>query len=85
MIKTLMSPGELVALPDAVPIDTRAPEAFAAGHIPGAVNLHEIFTYLATSDREGLERLRGTFASAFALAGLSGAETVTCSPLSYRR
>ncbi len=75
MSKTLISPAELAAMPDAVAIDTRAPEAFAAGHIPGAVNLHEIFTYLATSDAEGLATLRGTFAKAFASAGLSGAET----------
>lgn len=75
MVKTLISPAELAAMPDAVPIDTRAPEAFAAGHIPGAVNLPEIFTYLATSDAEGLAKLRGTFAQAFASAGLSGAET----------
>ena len=31
-------------------IDTRAPEAYAAGHIAGAVNIHDIFTYLATID-----------------------------------
>lgn len=75
MVKTLISPAELAAMADAVPIDTRTPEAFAAGHIPRAVNLHEIFTYLATSDAEGLAKLRGTFAEAFASAGLSGAET----------
>lgn len=52
MTSVLISPAELGAMPqdDIVIIDTRAPEAFAAGHIPGAVNLHDIFTYLATSD-----------------------------------
>jgi thiosulfate/3-mercaptopyruvate sulfurtransferase len=55
-------------------IDTRAPEAYAAGHIPGAVNLHDIFTFLATSTKEGLQELRGKFADAFGAAGLSGEE-----------
>ena len=26
-------------------IDTRNPDAYGAGHIPNAVNVHEIFTY----------------------------------------
>lgn len=76
--KVLISPAELAEMQAAggvVVIDTRAPDAFAAGHIPGAVNLHEIFTYLATSTPEGLAALRETFASAFGAAGLSGAET----------
>jgi thiosulfate/3-mercaptopyruvate sulfurtransferase len=55
-------------------IDTRAPEAYAAGHIPGAVNIHDIFTFLAMSSKEGLEELRGRFAEAFGAAGLSGEE-----------
>ena len=58
-----------------VVIDTRAPEAYAAGHIPGAVNVHEIFTYLATSTPEGMSELKQKFADAFAKAGLTGAET----------
>lgn len=60
---------------DIVIIDTRAPEAFAAGHIPGAVNLHDIFTYLATSDAAGMEELTQKFADAFGAAGLDGAKT----------
>ena len=74
----LMTPAELAAaLPggDIVVIDTRAPDAYAAGHIPGAVNLHDIFTYLATSTPEGMAALRSKFADAFAAAGLSGTET----------
>ncbi len=58
-----------------VVIDTRAPEAYAAGHIPGAVNVHEIFTYLATSTPDGMSELKQKFADAFAKAGLTGAET----------
>jgi thiosulfate/3-mercaptopyruvate sulfurtransferase len=58
-----------------VVIDTRDADTYAAGHIPGALNMREIFTYLATSTAEGLEALKATFAEAFGAAGLSGAET----------
>ncbi len=78
--KVLVTPAELQAMmgPDMVIIDTRSPDAYAAGHIPGAVNVHEIFTYLATSTPEGMAELRGKFAAAFGAAGLSGAETAVC-------
>ena len=56
-------------------IDTRAPEAYAEGHIEGAVNLHDIFTFLATSDAAGLDELKTTFATAFGAAGLDGEKT----------
>ena len=74
----LISPAELDVLVKAEPvvvIDTRDADTFAAGHIPGAVNLREIFTFLATSTAEGLTELKGTFAKHFGAAGLSGAET----------
>jgi len=58
-----------------VVIDTRNPDAYGAGHIPNAVNVHEIFTYLATSTPEGMQELKTKFADAFGAAGLSGAET----------
>ena len=58
-----------------VVIDTRSPDAYAAGHLPGAVNVHEIFTYLAMSTPEGMAELKQKFAQAFAAAGLTGAET----------
>ena len=74
----LISPAELVALQAETPvvvIDTRDPDTYAAGHIPGAVNLREIFTYLATSSPEGLKELESTFAAALGAVGLSGKET----------
>lgn len=74
---TLISPEQLHGMIDSLPtviIDTRSPEAYAAGHIPRAVNIHDIFTYLATSDAEGMEALKGKFADAFGAAGLSGEE-----------
>ena len=75
---TLISPDQLAALQAAGPvvvIDTRDADTYAAGHVPGAVNLREIFTFLATSTPEGLQELKATFAKALGDAGLSGAET----------
>ncbi len=79
--KVLLTPSELSELLSGpgragiVVIDTRPPATYAEGHIPGAVNLHEIFTYLATSTPSGMEELRQVFANAFSAAGLSGKET----------
>jgi thiosulfate/3-mercaptopyruvate sulfurtransferase len=66
---------ELVTREPCVIIDTRNPDAYGAGHIPNAVNVHEIFTYLATSTPEGMHELKTKFADAFGKAGLSGKET----------
>lgn len=75
---TLIAPAQLQALMSSEPvvlIDTRDGDTYAAGHIPGAVNLREVFTFLATSTPEGLMELKATFAEALGKAGLSGAET----------
>jgi thiosulfate/3-mercaptopyruvate sulfurtransferase len=75
--KVLLDPTDLVARLDGgdiIMIDTRDPESFAAGHIPGAVNAHDIFTYLATSTPEGQKELQSKFAEIFGNAGLSGKE-----------
>jgi len=66
---------EMLRTEAAVLIDTRDPAVYAEAHIPGAVNLREVFTYLATSTPEGVKALRDKFAVAFGKAGLSGAET----------
>ena len=74
----LISPEQLSALmttESVVIIDTRDAGAFAAGHLPGAVNLREIFTFLATSSAEGLSALTSKFADTFGSIGLSGTET----------
>ncbi len=76
--KVLVTPAELSDLMTSeklVVIDTRAPDAYGAGHIPGAVNVHDIFTYLATSTPEGFAALKDLFVKDFSAAGLSGAET----------
>ncbi len=74
----LISPADLSALIGTEPlviIDTRDADTYAAGHLPGAVHMREIFTFLASSTAEGLEALKSSFIQAFGAAGLSGAET----------
>ncbi len=76
--KVLVTPAELSSMMQSEPvvvIDTRNPAAYAAGHVPGAVNVHDIFTYLATSTPEGVAAMRDKFATIFGAAGLSGNET----------
>jgi len=61
MTDVLITAGELAEFLKKEPcvvIDTRNPEAYGAGHLPGAVNVHEIFTYLATSTPEGMQELK---------------------------
>jgi thiosulfate/3-mercaptopyruvate sulfurtransferase len=74
----LISAAELDTLMKSEPvvlIDTRDADTFAAGHISGAVNVREVFTFLATSSVEGLTELKSTFAKHLGAAGLSGKET----------
>ena len=64
MTDVLITAGELADLLKREPcviIDTRNPEAYGSGHIPDAVNVHEIFTYLATSTPEGMHELKTKF------------------------
>ncbi|MUL37957.1 sulfurtransferase [Gloeocapsopsis dulcis] len=77
-VKPLISPQELASLSQepVVIIDTRAPEEYAVSHIPGAVNLREMFTYLATSTSEGLAGLRSQFVKLLSAAGISGTERI---------
>jgi hypothetical protein len=42
------------------------------GHMPGAVNMREIFTFLATSTAEGLQDLKSTFAQHFGAVAWAG-------------
>ena len=76
--KILLTPTELSAFIKSEPvvvIDTRDPATYAAGHLPNAVNIHDIFTYLATSTPDGVAAMREKFAAIFGAAGLSGKET----------
>jgi len=76
--KVLISPSELADLTQSEPvvlIDTRDAAHFAEAHIPGAVNIREVFTFLAASTHEGEAEMADKFAEMFGAAGLSGAET----------
>jgi thiosulfate/3-mercaptopyruvate sulfurtransferase len=77
MTSVLASPADLAAMDPAsiAVIDTRAPEALAAGHVPGAVNLHDMFTNPATPDANGIEEMTSKFAKAFGSAGRDGTKT----------
>jgi thiosulfate/3-mercaptopyruvate sulfurtransferase len=55
-------------------IDTRDPSEYNLGHIPGAINVRDIFSYLPTSTSEGINEMQQKFASIFGSAGLSGKE-----------
>ena len=65
---------ELLKEGNVIPIDTRDPDSYKCGHIPGAVNAHDIFTYLATTTPEGQHELQHKFAAIFGHAGLGGKE-----------
>lgn len=51
-------------------VDVRASEDFDAGHIPGAVNIPEMFTTLSMSTTEGLQEMQDTFTPLFRAAGI---------------
>ncbi len=78
-VKPLIAPLELAALLEqesVVVVDTRDPFEYAASHILGAVNIREIFTYLATSTSEGLTSLHSLFAELLGKVGISGKERI---------
>lgn len=57
-------------------IDTRDPQTYAAGHLPNAVNVHDIFTYLCTRGSGGHPALVQHFAKVFGAAGLQRTDRV---------
>ncbi|MGK9477289.1 sulfurtransferase [Melioribacter sp. OK-6-Me] len=57
-------------------VDTREPEDYLIDHIPGAVNIYDIFSYLATESNGGYEQLRKHFANLFGLAGIDSSKEV---------
>jgi len=66
-LKDRLVKGERIQL-----IDTRNDEQFQAGHIPDAANVHLIFTYLAASNRKGLDDLRSVFLAEYQKIGIDG-------------
>ncbi|MCP4716626.1 MAG: sulfurtransferase, partial [Deltaproteobacteria bacterium] len=67
---------ECLSRGEAVMIDVRDPDAFQQAHIPGAVNVPEVFSYLATSTPEGLAEMHATFEGLFARAGIASSKKV---------
>jgi thiosulfate/3-mercaptopyruvate sulfurtransferase len=75
--RVLIEPGEfssVFAAEDVVFIDTRESVDFAAGHIPGAVNVPEIFSFLTTPGHDGVDEIIAVFSELFGKSGLSGAQ-----------
>ncbi|MCE2576555.1 sulfurtransferase [Komagataeibacter sp. FNDCR2] len=66
---------ELISTGEVVLVDVRDRKDFEAGHLPGAVNMPDIFTYLAETTPEGLKALQDKFAGLFSDYGLDGQKT----------
>ena len=60
----------------AVLVDVRDAETFANEHIPGAVNIPEMFTTLSMTTAEGLQEMQNIFVPLFRKAGIRHDQTV---------
>jgi thiosulfate/3-mercaptopyruvate sulfurtransferase len=79
MNSVLISPQELDALMKAnkvVVVDTRDEATYTADHLPGAVNVRKIFTYLTVPENGGLEGMAENFAETFGKIGISDQDHV---------
>lgn len=65
----------MISTGDAVLIDVRDRKDFEDGHLPGAVNMPDIFTYLAETTEDGLKTLQEKFSDLFSDYGLDGQKT----------
>ncbi len=61
---------------DIVIIDPREPEDYIVEHIPGAINIYDIFTYLSTSENGGYDAMQKHFTRIFGKAGITGKEKI---------
>ena len=57
-------------------LDIRDPAAYQEVHIPGAINVNEIFSYLGTSDTNGKEEMKNFFEKILRKAGINGNEHI---------
>lgn len=57
-------------------VDVRDQEAYRRGHLPGAVNVPELYDYNASSTAAGEQDLRTTFEDVLGRVGLTGTERV---------
>lgn len=69
-IKTLIPEDKIVL------IDVRDKDSFVEGHIPGAVNIPEIFSYLSMSTEEGLKQIEEMFIPKLNHAGVTNNKPV---------
>jgi thiosulfate/3-mercaptopyruvate sulfurtransferase len=80
MSHRLLEPADLLkqlSSSDLTIIDTRAPEEYAAGHIPEAISLPEVYDYLVTdTGAAGIEQFHEVLTEIFSRAGLTGEERV---------
>jgi len=77
--KVLYTPEEAnrqLASGNAVLIDVRDAEQYRQGHIPGAVNIPEMFTTLSMTSPEGLQAMQDIFVPLFRQAGVRHDRTV---------
>jgi len=51
-------------------LDTRDPPEYADNHLPGAIHVPDIFTYLSTADNGGYEAMATSFSNIFSKAGV---------------
>lgn len=76
--QTLYSPNQLRKLlenDEVTVIDVRDPADFDAGHIPGAVNIPEMFTALSMTSREGIREMVDLFVPLLRAAGVRHEQT----------
>lgn len=57
-------------------VDVRQPEVYSEGHIEGASNMFDLFTYLATSDEHGKQHLMNSFEDIIRSKGINGDERI---------
>lgn len=57
-------------------LDVRDTDSFIQSHIPNSLNVNEIFSYLSTSDKKGVESIKNEFQKVFQSHGLTGNENV---------
>jgi thiosulfate/3-mercaptopyruvate sulfurtransferase len=79
MTKILYTPNEAnekLVTGEAVLVDVRTSEDFEKGHIPGSVNIPEMFTTLSMSTPEGMQEMQDIFIPLLRNAGIRHDQTV---------
>mmetsp|Transcript_67166 Transcript_67166/g.216673 ORF Transcript_67166/g.216673 Transcript_67166/m.216673 type:complete len:335 (+) Transcript_67166:110-1114(+) len=68
----------LVGKPDVRFLDIRNPMQYTRGHIQGAANMLEFFSYLALSTPQGVDHMQRTFEKLLRAKGITGQEQLIC-------